>query len=452
MKQEGILPSLPRHISESDDEFIRALVYNMEAAMHHDASQRPIAKTVMKSLTAAIKSKSYYHATATSGRTKIDFLLAGSATNDFKESLLAHRETIMPRNEHELCTKNEVLEVPPEIDKDSTSTTGQHGKLRGEYCPTLIGDPGQLKAFGVDRMVVGLRHPVLFFQDLYNHRVSNVHPRCNRKRQKQGSSLVQITERNQLEPISIKSVQFEKALIETTSSIKVFLYTSEQLDGGPSEPFRAKLGKFLGLSQSIEGMDQRDVHRGAAELNQKYIMDICERRFTGLRKRLLEQAKGTASFILEKFIAERNVEVGDLHQFRAIVTKWAKDPCPSVQKNLATNESTKKADDRIVAFDWSNIDFSQDGLCGGYKCFFYGNSDRIGYLVSRTVKKEKRRDVDEDIHHTWRVRQVNLSQICNFRCAFVRCAALIVFLIPPFSPSFSAFSACLFLFCIRHFI
>lgn len=343
---------------------------------------------------------------------KIDFFLVGSGTKFLKESLLVHDEISMAEIEHELCP-NGASETASEIDKNPTITMGQNSRLRGEYCPTFIRNPEQVKILasssGMDRMVVGLRHPVLFFQDLYNHRVSNFHPSCDHEHGEHAFSssldfFVQVSDRNAFQDISTESTLYEQALNETTPSIKIFLYASEQLDGGPSKLFRKSLESFLGLSQSIKEDDQGVMDHDASEGDQKTTMNICEEKFTGLRESLLKRAKGTANFILDQFIAKQNVEVGDLQQFRAFVTKWSQDPCSSETKSRAAVKGAKIMEDQIDAFAWSLVDFSRDGLCGGYKCFFYGNSDDIGYLISRTVKNEKSKDVGDEINHTWRVR------------------------------------------------
>lgn len=73
MKKEGKLPTLPKYISESDDKFIRAIVYNMEAAMHHDASRRPSAKVIMGNLIATLNAKS----DDDKAKGRIDFFVAG---------------------------------------------------------------------------------------------------------------------------------------------------------------------------------------------------------------------------------------------------------------------------------------------------------------------------------------------------------------------------------------
>ena len=417
MKKEGKLPTLPKYISESDDKFIRAIVYNMEAAMHHDASRRPSAKVIMGNLIAALNAKS----DDDKAKGRIDFFVAGihgSTVAPLVESLSAHAEIDMPR--HGQCYSDEARYISSHIDQDKNKKP-----LRGGNCPALVKNPDQIeklaKTYGMERIIVGLRHPVFFYEHLFNYRVANCHAKCAPKILEEQSppleSLVQVSQRNRFEEMSTESVMFDQMLglmpflqerNATTSSLKLFIYTAEQLNGDSSQIFRDDLKDFLSLSQPIlsDPIDSFDNGGKVIERNGRYSMDICQQKYTGLRNRLIKRSKGTASFLLEKFVSESNVIVGDIDHFKALVSKWSKDPClmRSYRFQKQWSGKTYGFNSRVETFDWNLIDFSRDGLCGGYKCFFRGTLNDIGYLISRTVKRDKDLDLSGEIYDTWLVR------------------------------------------------
>ena len=327
MKKEGKLPTLPKYISESDDKFIRAIVYNMEAAMHHDASRRPSAKVIMGNLIATLNAKS----DDDKAKGRIDFFVAGihgSIVAPLVESLSAHADIDMPR--HGQCYSDEARYISSHIDHQDKKKR----PLRGGNCPALVKNPDQIeklaKTYGMERIIVGLRHPVFFYELLFNYRVANCHAKCA-----------------------------PKILEEQSPPLESLVQVSQ---------------------------------------------------YTGLRNRLIKRSKGTASFLLEKFVSENNVIVGDIDHFKALVSKWSKDPCLMRSFRLQKQWSGKTYgfNGRVETFDWNLIDFSRDGLCGGYKCFFRGTLNDIGYLISRTEKRDKDLDLSGEIYDTWLVRIFSL--------------------------------------------
>lgn len=208
----------------------------------------------------------------------------------------------------------------------------------GIKCPTNLEVDLALqnynKFFPTTKFIVGLRHPILWFESFYNFRITNGYdmPPAERligkcKRRFQG--------------VCTFRANFSHHLEKIEPFRKVFLYDVSQLhdhDVARSSLFSRDLGTFLGLSQALEQpmIWIKPGQRSASVVERETIssrrIDICEGKYSELRGVLMQQASLSASWITENFVKNSNVTVSSIAYFSQILDKWHKDPCEDHQK------------------------------------------------------------------------------------------------------------------------
>lgn len=220
----------------------------------------------------------------------------------------------------------------------------QHVKLirdmYQEYSPTRrmgIKCPGNLEVdlalsnykqyFPTTKFIVGLRHPILWFQSFYNFRITNEFPmppaekligKCLRAYQ----------------GVCTARAKFSDHLKKIEPWRKVFLYMVDQLQENPEGlVFRQDLGNFLDvygpLSKPLIWIKPGQTDLDAElqkEIDSKKI-DICHERYGPLRAVLLQQAIESADWIRTEFVAQSNVRVSSRARFEQLLDDWYLDPC-----------------------------------------------------------------------------------------------------------------------------
>ncbi|CAJ1953758.1 unnamed protein product [Cylindrotheca closterium] len=248
----------------------------------------------------------------------------------------------------------------PKTDERCELAWNQHVKLLKEmykeYKPSLkmgIKCPTNLEVdvalqnyhmfFPATKFVVGLRHPVHWFESFYNFRITNGYdmPPAERligkcKRGFQNVCTFRANFSHHLE--KIYDVQQQQ---ETAASRQTFLYHVEQLrdyDVARSSVFLKDLGGFLGLSEALEQQmiwvkpGQRPASVEERKTLSSRRIDICEGKYSELRSVLMDQASLSASWIAEKFVKNPNVRVSSIAYFSQLLDKWHIDPCEDRQK------------------------------------------------------------------------------------------------------------------------
>lgn len=427
------------NISLEDEDRVFATLtptgFQLDALAHEDSFEAKWKSKFCLVNTGAILSRDSWRkylsqsTSSTSTKTRsseIDFFVAGfpkCGTTSLLKTLMAHEEVIMPK--HEQCIINKerysVEEafniVVSEIDKIDTGLM-ERKRVRGGKCPMFIWNSDRIetlaRSFGAQKIVVGVRHPILFFQSFYNYRVTEFHQNAKLKQNGELRSPPPpeslIGQQNQWEDVSTFSAQYEKALKSFIpsgdSSVKFFIYAAEQLEGGASPIFRNNLKDFLGLERPIKAIGHSNKNH-ALERKLPFVIDICNENYSGLRALLTKNAIDTSRFLLDGFVHERNVDVGDIQQFRALVESWSEDPClveADEEANTVMTSERKQRHRSGPSFDWDFVNFSRNGLCGGYKCFFSDFKDQsIGYLLSRNIFKRKDEDWGNEFDDGWKV-------------------------------------------------
>lgn len=239
---------------------------------------------------------------------------------------------------------------------------GDPTKFRAYKNPTDIHNLRAIRLlreyFPQTRLLVGIRHPIRWFESFYNHRIQNTGTmpdpntlhHCHRgsqgvctMRSEYHLSLVRLGKTNYAQEHDAFSHPDEwRNLIQDNPIIRspnpVFLYDTQQLadtDPQRSAQFRRDLQLFLGLSKPLSTV----VHYSPGKLLNETLqeernskkMDICLDDFTELRRSLLDKANRSTYYIRKYFIHASDVMVSSPDYFLQILDSYEKDPCEEYQ-------------------------------------------------------------------------------------------------------------------------
>mmetsp|Transcript_16731 Transcript_16731/g.34945 ORF Transcript_16731/g.34945 Transcript_16731/m.34945 type:complete len:378 (-) Transcript_16731:266-1399(-) len=282
-----------------------------------------------------------------------------TGTTTLMKSVLGQHEEInmMP---YEYCDINTANGGEKLLEFLKDKPLDEKGRKYGIKCPTIVRRPNAIDTLSkisrsYTRLIIGVRHPILWFQSFYNYRVAEVY------RKKEDLSTIpdpnKILFKNiQWKEVSLSYARFDMFLKQlakvplddnelkemvlsdklwpkriSPNNFKIFLYTTEQLLGDGSNStrqfrFQEDLQHFLRLESPFP--DIRGVHR-SNENNATHpeYMDICSEKFDRLRRVLLRQGRISSRWILKKFIKSDDVVVSDVDHFRELLKTWGTDPC-----------------------------------------------------------------------------------------------------------------------------
>lgn len=185
--------------------------------------------------------------------------------------------------------------------------------------------------FPATKFIVGLRHPILWFQSFYNFRITNGYNMPPAER------LIGRCKRS-FQGVCTFRANFSKHLEKIEPFRKVFLYDVSQLqdhDTARSALFLQDLGEFLDLPEKLEQPmlwikpGQNPVSTEEEEVRNGTKINICEGQYANLRTVLLEQASRSAYWIRNVFMANPNVKVSSQVYFSKLIDSWRDDPCNS---------------------------------------------------------------------------------------------------------------------------
>ncbi|KAL3791336.1 hypothetical protein HJC23_006065 [Cyclotella cryptica] len=238
-------------------------------------------------------------------------------------------------------------------------------RLRGLKCPQDVSSEFSMhnyaKYFPNTKLIIGVRHPVSWFESLYNFRVSNVpwkkmlHTSKLTRGCPFGSQGVCAHRANFADFLS----QLGKTPMSSTSELrlltlglspvetpvgKVFLYDVSQLsesdDGGiRSTQFRKDLKDFLGLTADIppfpavDTSGKFDFLAPIRKQTEKDKIDICTSEHTKIRAVLMEKARRSSEWIRNFFLQSNDVFVSSRDHFLELLDKWNVDPCQSRKRS-----------------------------------------------------------------------------------------------------------------------
>jgi hypothetical protein len=253
-------------------------------------------------------------------------------------------------------------------------------KRLGIKCPRIIKETtrlDQLLLVNTSRVIVGVRHPVYWFESLYNYRIWQKHKK-NRHNQSPSFKKLQSNSTDwlglstgaarfdlylkQLGIVPLSSDELDQmkqvdkvdgvmnTTVTTASSLqqqhhpmKVLLYTIEQIKDTNTtrrHHFHNTLQQFLNLDTPI--YQQQDISSSSLSTSQmmqntKMVnvntfqhdenINICSEQYTNIRNILVWQGKSASEWIRNKFMKSRDVIVSDVEFMNEILLTWGIDPC-----------------------------------------------------------------------------------------------------------------------------
>lgn len=283
----------------------------------------------------------------------LDFAILGHAkcATTFVMNWLRQHEQVQMWD-HEVCDLNN-RQPASLVRKLYTELPAGDNYLRGFKCPGHFSrEPLRYfrQYFKHTKLIVGLRHPVKWFESYYNFRIR--HPRGGMRmpppqrllgpcvRESQGvctdranfhRNLAMLAKTNHSHPD-------EQALLvgmpakyrQKMSPIPnpVFLYDVGQLyDSNPERKarFKADLEDFVGLDTPLPS-DYAEPQ--SSKTDTKFAkLDICHSDFDEIRRELMAIASRSATWITQYFMQSESVVVSSPAYFTEILQSWYHDPC-----------------------------------------------------------------------------------------------------------------------------
>ena len=231
-------------------------------------------------------------------------------------------------------------------------------------CPNIVQNVAPvlplLEALNPDmKVVIGLRHPVLYFESHYNYKATHLQNFAPNETSPDPYQLIGGIDHSWLNVYS-DFARFEQTLVQfgkvdynsTTdseflshfpnslsnkhfnvinSSFPIFLYEISQLSDANedrAELFRNDLQRFLGLSTAFPPIvphnvnHKKDLHPNA--------LHICDEKYRALRQTLISRSVPTRRWIRDKFMKSDQVIVGggdNGGHFLELMRQWSQDPC-----------------------------------------------------------------------------------------------------------------------------
>lgn len=287
----------------------------------------------------------------------VDFAVIGFAktgTTFLLRILGNHPDVIMDKHEFGGILKEDGVERTMAWLQNVSNTVDpklppkQYGIKNPAMIRTMNGIDNLMKISDHTRLVVGIRHPVLWFQSFYNYRVwGHYHYKRNGIIPK-AHELTDGTRRwrdvatacakfeiylMQLAKVPLSEKDTNEMLNESlySSSVspnpyKVFVYTTEQLNDKNEtrqRKFQTDLQHHLRLTSPLT--DFTKSNKSKKTYNET--INICDSQYDDIRYQLLRQGKKTSDWICNKFIESSDVVVSDKDYFISLLNKWGDDPC-----------------------------------------------------------------------------------------------------------------------------
>ncbi|KAL7533118.1 hypothetical protein ACHAWF_004346 [Thalassiosira exigua] len=279
----------------------------------------------------------------------LDFAVIGFAktgTSFLLHQLKNHPEIYMDPNEFcKISEKNGDRHMMEWLQNVRAQTkhlsTSEAPRKYGIKCPTIIASmnafDNSAKTSSDTRLVLGLRHPVRWFESFYNYRVRG-HYKYGRnetiptpfKLANGKRSWKHVSTFFARYDVYMRNLRLHKEAV-SPNPFKVFAYHTEQLgdeDKARGAQFQADLKEYLGLNTPLMDFDQAPKKNSAAGRQRRpETIDICEPRYRGLRKELVKGGRKTGKWIRDRFMKSPDVFVSDKENFRSILETWGEDPC-----------------------------------------------------------------------------------------------------------------------------
>ena len=196
--------------------------------------------------------------------------------------------------------------------------------------------------FPETKLIVGLRHPVSWFQSYYNFRVRqgyDMPPAENLTECIQGAvgvcpdegrfhlHLSYLGKTNRTSSDEQELLGEGDPRMQDIPPLKnpVFLYETTQLRDENltrSALYRADLKDYLSLEQDLKPLKSEHTRR-----EKENVLDICEEKYDHVRGALMEHARAASVWIREYFLPHPDVRVSSPEYFTELLELWLEDPC-----------------------------------------------------------------------------------------------------------------------------
>lgn len=233
-------------------------------------------------------------------------------------------------------------------------------------CPGEITEPHILEYYRrywpQTKLIVGIRHPVWWFQSLYNFRVQNIengaqmpHPnkligRCYpgmrltcTEKANFAYNLLRLGKQNDAlshTPTALENKivgHFKRAWFNVSDVLyhpnPIFLYELNQLeDPVHQQDFRRDLQHFLGLKYDLDpiAVDKPGLawKNDSIQLSKdKQKIDICQDEYQSVRNELMRLSRQNSLWLRSGFLDYPNVTVSARERLEEILVGWMSDPC-----------------------------------------------------------------------------------------------------------------------------
>jgi hypothetical protein len=264
-----------------------------------------------------------------------------TATSNLQTWFRSHPEIQMHETENHALAKGS----PAELVSDLYNLKPGWSYKRGYKAPRDLIISESLHAIEMywptTKLIVGLRHPVLWFESFYNFRVHNGHtmppPETLIGKLKRGMVGVATDESkfhlhldnlgktlHSSEELKLLSWGNEKKVDVPKMRNPVFLYEVNQLrDTNETRAaiFSADLRDYLALTNDFQPMSTK---RGPTYSK---AIEICESKYKDLRRDLMKNSREASTWIRKYFLKSPDVTVSSPDYFNALLVSWMTDPC-----------------------------------------------------------------------------------------------------------------------------
>ena len=232
-------------------------------------------------------------------------------------------------------------------------------KRRGVKCPRIVKETARLNQLlnNTSRVIVGVRHPVHWFESLYNYRIWQKH---EKKRFKQKPTLRYLhNNRTDWLGLSTGAARFDlylkqlgkvplstdelqhmtrvnkvDGIMQSTTHhgqypLKVFLYSMEQIKDSNTQRrlhFQHTLQHFINLDTPLHDLASKEKVNVNNFVHSENI-NICDEEYRFIRNTLVWQGKHASEWIRSKFMKSEDVVVSDVGYMNEILEGWGVDPC-----------------------------------------------------------------------------------------------------------------------------
>jgi len=313
----------------------------------------------------------------------IDFAIYGfpkTGTTTLLNALQRHTEVFMPSSEFcqlhqkggERSWNNHLLKYSPE----SIQTISK--QKCGIKCPAFVRLPSAtenlLHISDNVRLVIGLRHPIYWFQSFYNYRVWE-HYKYNMSNLEIIPKPFELMNgRKHWRVVTTSLAKYEEYLMQldkvtltteetyemqngtqfwprrkVSNKYKVFLYIDEQIKDEKKErrlKFQRDLQHFLGLNSPILDFGKMKSNSNT-DWHKEYI-DICDTQYSKIRDELLQQTNKTTRWIKNKFIKSNDVYVSGKDFFLTTLDSFNDDPCTVTNNTLKVKRDVAKSTSKYI--------------------------------------------------------------------------------------------------------